>query len=446
MATIATTLDRIKDDLEPYLPAESIRVACRDVGHRWRERLLDPVATLHLFILQILCFNTAMTHLRHLAKVTMSAAAYCKARARLPLEAIQELLRSSAQAMRKTGGRAGRWCGLRTYLADGSSTIAPDTPDLQKHFPQRKSQKPGCGFPQVKILGLFDAFTGLIVELTCFWLHSEDRSKVWKLHPLLGKGDLLVADRGLCSYVHLAMLAMRQVLALFRMHQRQIVDFRRGRKSRRKGQKGRPRSRYVKRLGKHDQLVKWLKPRDQPRWITAEQWQTLPATLLVRELRFTLKALGQRTRVITIATTLLDPQRYPKQKIADLYGVRWQVETHLAELKTTLKMRRVKSQTAAGVQKELAVYALVYNLVHTVMVQAARRQKTTPDRISFIDTVRWLLSAEPGEALPDLLINPSRPDRHEPRVVKDRQDSYPYLNKPRSELRKTLGKNAKEVS
>ena len=109
-------------------------------------------------------------------------------------------------------------------------------------------------------------------------------------------------------------------------------------------------------------------------------------------------------------------------------------------------MRRIKSKTAVGVQKELAVYALVYNLVHTVMVEAARRQRTTPDRISFIDTVRWLLSAEPGEALPDLLINPPRPDRHEPRVVKDRQDSYPYVNRPRAELRKALSKYAKEVS
>jgi len=446
MVTIASTLERVKQDMEPYLPAESIRAACRDVGHRWRNRQLDPVATLHLFILQVLCFNTAMTHLRHLAKVTVSAAAYCKARMRLPLAAIQQLLRSSAQAMCNTAETAGRWCGLRVYLTDGSSTIAPDTPDLQQHFPQRKSQKPGCGFPQVKILGLFDAFTGLVVEMLFFWLYSEDRSQVWKLHPLLGRGDLLVADRGFCSYVHLAMLSMRQVLALFRMHQRQIVDFRPGRKSRGKGQKGKPNSRQVKRLGKQDHLVEWLKPTSRPKWMTDEQWRTLPATLRVRELRFTLKARGQRTRVITIATTLLDPRLYPKQKIADLYEVRWQVETHFGELKTTLKMRRVKSQTADGVQKELAVYALVYNLVHTVMVEAARRQGTTPDRISFIDTVRWLLSAEPGEALADLLINPSRPDRHEPRVVKDRHDSYPYLNKPRAELRKTLSNYVKEVS
>ena len=104
-----------------------------------------------------------------------------------------------------------------------------------------------------------------MVEMLCFWLHSEDRTQVWKLHPLLGRGDLLVADRGLCSYVHLAMLSLRQVLALFRMHQRQIVDFRVRRRSRAKGQTGKPRSRYVKRLGKHDQWSIGSSRRSGPR-------------------------------------------------------------------------------------------------------------------------------------------------------------------------------------
>jgi hypothetical protein len=442
MASIPSALQRIKQDLRPYLPDRAIRDACFEVGHHWRQRQFDPVLTVHLFILQLLHGNTALTHLRHLAKMPITAAAFCKARMRLPLAVLQLLLRQSAAAMQGQSGKL--WHGLRVFLADGTSTIAPDTPDLQKHFPQRKSQKPGCGFPHVKILGLLDAFSGLMVQVLCFWLHSEDRSQVWRLHPLLGRGDLLVADRGLCSYVHVAMLGLRNVLALFRMHQRQIVDFRPHRQSRRKGQRGKPRSRFVRRLGKHDQLVQWIKPQ-RPKWMSPEQWLTIPAQVLVRELRFTLAARGQRTRVVTLATTLLDPALYPKEQIIELYRVRWQVETHFAELKTTLKMRRVKCQTAAGVQKEVAVYALVYNLVHTVMLEAARRQGTTPDRISFIDTVRWLLSAEVGEPMPPLLVNPLRPDRHEPRVVKDRQDSYAYLNKPRAQLRRSLRKYRKEA-
>jgi Transposase DDE domain len=120
--------------------------------------------------------------------------------------------------------------------------------------------------------------------------------------------------------------------------------------------------------------------------------------------------------------------------------VRWRVETHFAQLKTTLKMRKVKSKTSQGVFKELTVYALVYNLVHLVMLRAAERQKVEPDRISFIDTVRWLLSTQPGEKWPDLMVNPRRVDRHEPRVVKDREDTYTKMTRPRAELRKELRK------
>ena len=165
----------------------------------------------------------------------------------------------------------------------------------------------------------------------------------------------------------------------------------------------------------------------------------------MRELRYTIRANGQRTRVVTIATTLLDPRRYSKEEIAALYRIRWTVETHFGELKTTLKMRKVKSKTPEGVQKEIAVYCLVYNLIHMVMLAAARRQRVDPSRISFIDTVRWLLSARPGEPLPDLVVNPLRPDRHEPRVITDRQDKYKVMTKPRAKLRKALKKQGKEA-
>ena len=460
-SSISGALERIKQDLGEFLPRGAIEDACRATGHEWRERKLGPVATIHLFVLQVLAFNTAMTHLRHLAGHAVNAAAYCQARMRLPLAALQRLLRDTSAAMREAllggnggnggSGALGLWCGLRTLLADGSSTITPDTPDLQKAFKQPTGQKAGCGFPVPKILGLFDAFSGLIVEMLCFPLYTHEQSKVWQLHPLMKGGDLLIGDRGFCSFAHLAMLAARGVLACFRMHQRQIVDFRPGRKPRgaaaKKRRKGRPTSTFVRRLGKHDQVVRWQRPaRHQTSdWMSDAQYHALPEGLEVRELRYVLPRRGQRTLTVTIATTLLDPALYPKEKIAELYGIRWRVETHFAQLKTTLKMRKVKSRTPEGVRKELAVYCLVYNLVHAVMVRAAQRQDVTPWRISFIDAVRWLLSAAPGEDVPDLVVNPQRPDRHEPRVIKDLQDTYRKMTKPRSELRRALKKQGKTL-
>jgi Transposase DDE domain len=440
MASISRALQRIKDDLQPFVPDSLIVETCLQLGHHWRERQLDPVTTIQLFVLQVLHLNTAINGLRRVAKVPVSAAAYCKARIRLPLGVLQVLLRRSAQVMRgRSAGVADRWCGLRAWLVDGSSTITPDVPALAQAFGYPGNQKPGCGFPVPKILGMFDAVTGLMIETLCFPLFTHEASKVWRLHPLLGPGDLLVGDRGFCSFVHLALLGLRNVQGLFRLHQKQIADFRPHRQRRRKGQKGRPSSRFVRRLGKYDQIVEWFRPAQKPVWMNARQWASLPETLLVRELRYSLSADGQRSRCVTLATTLLDPVRFPKEKIAALYGIRWTVETHFAELKTTLKMRKLKCRSVQGVRKELAIYSLVYNLVHMIMLQAARRQKVSPDRISFIDTLRWLSQADPHEPLPHLLVNPRRPHRHQPRVIKDRNDTYPRMTQPRWYLKKHPG-------
>lgn len=452
MASICCALDRIKRDLRSFLTDAVILSAATQAGHRWRNRKWGPVETVHLFILQVLNFNTAMTHLRHLSRKAIKAPAYCRARKRLPLKVLQELLVESSKTMRHAASsKDGLWCGLRAYLVDGSSTIAPDTPDSQKAFGQPTGCKKGCGFPVPKILALFDAFTGMIVQVLGFPLYTHEASKVWMLHPMLMAGDLLVADRGFCSFVHLAMLASRGVHGLFRLHQKTIVDFRPHRKHRRKycnGQKvpkGKPvpHSKFIKRLGKHDQIVEWFKPRSKPRWMSKEQFAELPESLMVRELRTVLPRKGQRTLVLTIVTTLLDPAAYSKDDIMELYETRWRVETHFAQLKTVLRMRKLKSKTSDGILKELAVYALVYNLIHLVMLKAAQRQKVPPHRISFTDTLRRLLTAAPGEALPDLVIVPYRPDRHEPRVVKDQMDTYTKMSRPRAVLRKELRNKAK---
>jgi len=364
----------------------------------------------------------------------------------LPLEALQQLLLDSSASMRAVGDQTGQeqagfWHGLRAILVDGSSTITPDTPELQKAFGQPTNQKPGCGFPVPKTLGLFDAFTGMIVHMIAFPLFTHEQSRVWQLHPLLKGGDLLVGDRGFCSFVHLAMLHARGVLACFRLHQRQTINFRPGRKSRNQfanGHKtGKPTSSFLRRLGHHDQVVRWKRPPRMPAWMTAAQWASIPESLEVRELQYTIRANGQRTHVITIATTLLDPLLYPKDAVAELYGVRWQVETHFAELKTTLKMRKLKCKTEDGIRKEMAIYCLIYNLVRAVIVKAAAQQGVTPDRISFIDTIRWLCLAQVGEAIPRLVVNQKR-NRHEPRVIKDLQDTYRKMTRPRSELRNEL--------
>jgi Transposase DDE domain len=172
--------------------------------------------------------------------------------------------------------------------------------------------------------------------------------------------------------------------------------------------------------------------------MTPELFASFPETLCVRELRYPVAQAGFRTRPVTLVTTLLAPDLYPAGALADLYGLRWHVETNLRHLKQTMGLDVLHCQRLAGVMKELMVFVLVYNLVRVVMLEAAKRQGVALDRISFVDALRWLSAARPGEPLPPLMVNPHRPNRVEPRAVKRRPKPYPLLMQPRREARNTL--------
>jgi hypothetical protein len=442
-ATITQVVKQFQQDWTGQLEPDAILTACRSVAYRWRERTLDPVTTTQLFFVQILHGNTACTHLRHLTKLNVTASAYCQARMKLPLPIFEQLLRSVSTALQREALDEGRWLGHRTFWADGSSFSMPDTPALHKHFGQPGRQLPGCGFPVAHLLALFHAGTGMVVQILAAPLRTHDLSEVVGLHPALRPGDVLVADRGFCSYAHLALLVQAGVHAVFRMHQKQIVDFTPGRSHveparRGKGPKGQPRSGWLRQLGEHDQLVQWLKPLTSPQWMEAEQFAHWPDRLEVRELRYRVHRKGFRVKSITLVTTLLDVALYTVEALAQLYWARWGIETNFAHLKTTMGLDVLKCKTVDGVLKELIVFALIYNLVRLVMAQAARRQQVAIDRISFVDAARWLAAARDEESLPWLVMNPHRPYRYEPRVRKRRPKQYPVMQKPRQALRKSL--------
>jgi Transposase DDE domain len=159
---------------------------------------------------------------------------------------------------------------------------------------------------------------------------------------------------------------------------------------------------------------------------------------VLREVRYHLSTPGFRTREITLVTTRLDTEVYAVPDLAELYRRRWQIETSLAHLKTTMQMDVLHCKTVPGVLKELMVFAIVYNLVRLVMWQSATLQHTKVEQISFLDALRWLSAPSTGIPLVALIVNPARPYRVEPRVKKRRPKSFPFMIKPRQELRRQL--------
>jgi Transposase DDE domain len=442
---IAAVVKQFRQNWARELDEGAVRRAFRDVGHRWRERKLDPVTTVRLFFLQIVSGNTACNDVPRISKLNVTGSAYCEARKRLPLEALQVLLARCTGRMMESARDSGRWLGHRLFIVDGSSFSMPDTTELQEHFGQPGAQREGCGFPVAHWLALVHFGSGLLRKTLTSPLRTHDMARTTRLHPSLEANDVLLGDRAFCSFTHIALLAAQQVHVVLRIHQRILVNFRprrkhtvpgRGRKS--IAQKGLPRSRWIQKLGRQDQIVEWFKPVRCPAWLSEPEFAALPETLRVRELRYRISRPGYRTREVTLVTTLLNADVYTADELARAYRLRWAVETSFRHIKTTMQMDVLHCRTVDGVLKELTMFVLTYNLVRMTMLEAAKRQQVEPDRISFVDALRWLRNAQPGDELPKLKVNPTRPDRHEPRVRKRRPKSYPLMTQPRQRLKELL--------
>jgi hypothetical protein len=430
MASIAAALHRIKSDPLGVLGRAGIERVCVEHDVQWRRRQLDPATTVGLFIQQVLNGNAPCSEVRHFpvpdgdgsggssssSSSSFTPQAYCAARARLPLAVYQTLLNEVYQRLLPATRRAEHlWHGHRTFHIDGSTFSMPDTPDLRKVFGLASGQQEGCGFPVAHLLVLFSAATGMLIDARASPLRTGDLAQMPEAHLHLDRGDILIGDDTFSGYPHLAARVQQGLHVLVPVHHLRIVSFAKRRPHNAEGTKhpvkGRPTSRWVKSLGKEDQLVEYVKPARCPRRMSRAAYDALPASILVRELRRTVTRPGLGTITITLVTTPLDPVLYPADELLDLRLRRWDVETNIAHLKTTMKMDVLHCQTEQGVRKELAVFALVYNLVRGVMLEAAHRQSVPVSRVSFADAYKWLRHARPGDVLPPLIV-PAPPGPH----------------------------------
>lgn len=442
MNTIRTSFNQVKKQFKDYLTPAAIQQVCRDEGYVFRKRLLGPVETILAFCIQVLHGNTACTAVRHWLGSEVTDSAYCQARQRLPLAIFKKVLKQVACNLNEQVS-GDLWKGLRVYLIDGTTFSMPDTAELEKTYSKPSGQKEGCGFPVAELLVMVHWSTGMILDLCAMPWRQHEQSKVSELHPSLKKGDVLVADRGFCSYAHIAQLCLKGIDSLFRIGPRIIVDFTPGRPhtlSKHNPKKGMPRSKWIRLLGTQDQVVSWKKPKQKPKHLATEIWLTLPDELVVRELSYSIEAPGYRTEKITLVTTLLDSKVFTKDDLSDLYMIRWRIEVNFRDLKTTMGLDILKCKTVDGISKELAIFAMIYNMVMSIRYRASQLMGVCASRISFIDILRQVCLF--GFIVPDtVIVNPYRPERWQPRVVKRRPKSYPLMTKPRSQY--VIGDDAK---
>lgn len=402
-----------------------------------RERLFPPTETLSMFLAQALSADGSCQYavdqaatfrvLNGLRCCSTATGAFCRARARLPMEWISELARFVGQSLTRRRAERWHWHGRRMRLVDGTTLSLADTSANQAAYPQPASQRRGLGFPLCRVVALFNLADGAVVNARLGGYRgkgADERVLFRGLLDELESGDVLLGDALYCTYFLLAELQARGVDIIFEQHggRRRSTDFRRG-----------------QRLGERDHLITLPKPSIKPDWMTRSEYDQAPEQLTVREL----SAGGK-----ILVTTLSDPKAWPKTLIRRGYARRWEAETNLRHIKTTLGMHNLRCRTPAMLEKEFWVYLLAYNLIRWLMADSASHADVLPRQLSFKHAVTlwqgW--HAAVGTAGQKQDVEPllklvaqrrvgNRPGRVEPRQVKRRPKPYGLLSIPREQAR-----------
>ena len=432
--------------LSEVLPQAELERSVQRYAGSYRDRIYPPLVTLGLFIDQVMsadqsCQDAVARSVS--ARVSegrapsgLNTGPYCKARQRLPAEWLTHLCRATGQRLRAAQPAAWRWRGREVKLIDGTTVSMPDTGANQAAFPQGSQQKESLGFPIARIVGIISLGCGAVLEWAlgpCEGKENGETSMLRRIGEELNQGDVVLVDRYYAGYFMLAHLLKLGVDVVTRQHQLRHTRFRRG-----------------EHLGKRDHVVNWARPQ-RPVWMDETTYQNVPETLCLRE-----------TRVggWILVSSLRDVRTVSKQDLLQLYRWRWQIELDFRSIKSVMQMDILRCQTPAMVVKEIAAHLLAYNLVRSVMAQAARLACLLPRQLSFKAALQQLRAFEQGlrhrrhadlrlaqEAIVLAISRmklPHRPGRVEPRAVKRRPKNQPIMTQPRAILRAHLQKRQRQ--
>jgi DDE family transposase len=429
----------------------TVTQALKALNVAWLDRIYSPLVTLWVFLGQVLSQDhscrAAVARLiayratRGQRPCSAETGAYCQARKRLPEEFFATVARKAGQALDNNSKQHWLWKGRRVLAYDGSTVSMPDTSENQQAYPQPPQQEPGLGFPLARMAAFFSLSCGAVLDLAICSNYGKGHSELGMLHKLwdvLCAGDIMLADRYMCAWHEIYLLKQRGIDSVTRVHHCRRVDFRRG-----------------KRLGNGDHLVEWRRP-GRIRSIDWPSLKSLPEQLTIRETRVRIHQPGFRCRSMIVVSTLLDADAVTASDLAELYRARWNAELDLRSLKQTMQMDILRCKTPELVRKEIWTHILAYNLIRTIIAQAANKHRLEPRTISFKGAVQTLEAFQPliatqescslrrqgfyNQMLDAVATHrvADRPNRFEPRQRKRRQKKYDRMMKPREQLKREM--------
>ncbi len=372
-----------------------------------------------------------------------STSAYCQARSKLEQGNLENILAHTAAILRQRGRSQG-WKDRRVVVVDGTGLSMPDTPANQAIWPQPRSQKPGCGFPQARLCACFCLQTGALLSYRAGNKKNHELPLLRRQWDTFETGDIFLGDKGFCSYYDVWKFQQRGVDSVITLARRTPVKA----------------SSAVAVLGHDDLLIQWPKPAwNKKLSYSKDEWLAMPDQLTLRQIKVTVDTPGFRVKSFYLVTTLTDVATYSAAELADLYYQRWDVELFFRDIKTTMGMDILRCLTPAMVNKEILMHLIAYNSVRLLMVDAAKAVQLAPRRISFKASIQALRQWEPllnqkglkeheRRRLMSLLrdaiaatVLTQRPGRREPRCLKRRPKPYALLTAPRHQMEEIPHRN-----
>lgn len=364
-------------------------------------------------------------------------AGYCKARARLPNNLLTTLAKEKANKCEEKVPNDWRWNNYVLKLIDGSTVSEPDTIANQLAHPQAKTQKKGVGFPIARIVAVISYATGVLLDANIGPYAGKKTGEHALLRELIHTfkpSDIILGDSYYGTFFLIATLQELGVNAVFPLHHARKYDFNIGEK-----------------LGEKDHVVQWKKPK-RPEWMSIEKYNAFPEKITVREAEINYTRKGYRSQSRVFVTTFLDEKNISTSDLKELYDYRWNIEIDLRSIKDTMGMDILRGQSPDIIQKEIWAHFLTYNLIRTIMTEAALVHGRKPRSMSFKLAMQTIFAfahrtifLELGceekiyAALLQIITHKivgNRPGRQEPRVNKRRPKKQTLMLKSRDNYKR----------
>ena len=285
-----------------------------------------------------------------------------QARARLgaaPLRWLFDLLRGPATAI--TAGSV-RWRGLLVCAIDGTTMTIPDSPRNLAAYGKQAGNHGGSGYPLLRLVALAACGTRTLIDAVFGPASCGEQDCTRRLRRSLHAGILVLLDRNFDVAALIGELAATGADLLVRVKaNRKLPVLRRYRDGS-----------YLSQIG--------------------------AVRVRVTECQITIAtSAGRHTGTYRLATTLLDPRRYPAGDLIRLYHERWEIETAYLELKSGILGGRVlRARSPAGIAQELYALLTCYQVLRIAITDAIEAAGgIDPDRGSFtiaLNTARDMLT------------------------------------------------------